>query len=228
MVIQSRPGWYMNSSNTLSKHARWMKLGMQAYLFPGYKRFREKVIELSEITPSSVVLDFGCGVGLLEEYLKGQLNITNGKITGADAGEELIKIAKTGFADDKRFEFVVIDKCGNLPFPNNKFDIIISNLVFHLLNREQKEKVLKEFKRILKPEGHILLAEIGKPEGIFGYWIKFLTLKLWARIWPYEVNSIDSFNGLLHGFIYSAGFTTVRTICKMKGYIDFIYIKQKD
>lgn len=217
----------MNKSNTLSKQAKWMRFGMQAYLFPGYYRFRRKVVELSGIKHSSVMLDFGCGVGLLEEYLIKHVKLSNEQIIGVDTGKELIEIAKANFPHYNNFNFKVIDDSGNLPFADNKFDIIVSNFVFHLLNNEQKIKVLNEFRRVLKPEGHLLLAEIGKPDNIFGHWIKFLTLKLWIRIWPYEVNSVDSFHGLLPGYIHSAGFQRVNTVCRMKGYIDFIFVTKE-
>ncbi|HEX2865561.1 MAG TPA: methyltransferase domain-containing protein [Ignavibacteriales bacterium] len=212
----------MNNSNTLSKQARWMRLGMQANLFPAYKRFRRKVMELSGISPASSVLDFGCGVGLFEEYIKKNMELCEGKITGVDTGKELIEIAKSSFQDTRNYEFFLIDESGRLPFPDNSFDIILSSFVLHLLTRPQKADVLKEFMRVLKPDGHMLLAEIGKPKTVLGHWIKFLTLHLWIKIWPYEVNSVDSFNGLLPDFIHSAGFTKVETVLRMKGYIDFI------
>lgn len=214
----------MNSANTLSKQARWMRLGMQANLFPQYGQFRKKVMELSGVTPASSVLDFGCGVGLFEEYIKKHIELCEGKITGVDTGKELIEIAKSSFPSDRNYEFILIDEGGRLPFQDNSFDIILSSFVFHLLSRQQKASVFKEFMRVLKPHGRMLLAEIGKPDTILGRWIKFLTLHLWIKVWPYEVNSIDSFNGLLPEFIYSAGFNKVETVLRMKGYIDFISV----
>lgn len=199
---------------------------MKANLFPFYGRFRKKVMELSGITPVSSVLDFGCGVGLLEEYIKSHMKLSDGKITGVDTGKELIEIAKGSFPSDKNFEFIHIDESGRLPFADNSFDIILSSLVFHLLSRQQKANVLKEFMRVLKPEGHMLFAEIGKPDTILGRWIKILTLKLWVKIWPYEANSIDSFNGLFPDFIRSAGFKNINTVFRMKGYIDFLSAKK--
>ncbi|MGE5351191.1 MAG: class I SAM-dependent methyltransferase [Acidobacteriota bacterium] len=215
----------MNNPNTLSKQARWMRLGMQANLFPVYTRFRRNVMELSGITPASSVLDFGCGVGLLEEYIKNHMELREGKITGVDTGKELIEIAKNNFPDERNYEFILLDEGGGcLPFADNSFDVIVSSFVLHLLSREEKAKVLKEFMRVLKPKGHMLLAEIGKPGTLLGQWIKFLTLHLWVKIWPYEVNSTDSFKGLLPGFIRSAGFRKVETVLRMKGYIDFISV----
>ncbi|MGE5621191.1 MAG: class I SAM-dependent methyltransferase [archaeon] len=216
----------MSGGKTLSGHARWMRLGMQANLFPAYERFRRKVIELSGITASSTVLDFGCGVGLLEEYIKSSVRLTDGKVTGVDSGKELIEIAKSGFHGDKNFEFILTDEGGNLPFADDSFDIILSNLVFHLLNSDQKANVLKEFSRVLKPDGHMLLAEIGKPDTLFGRYIKLVTQKVWVKVWPYEANSTDSFNGLLKDFIARAGFGEIRTVFRMKGYIDFIYVRK--
>ena len=208
-------------NKTLTNHARHMQVGMKLYLFPRYKKFRSKTIELAEISPDDNILDFGCGVGLLEDFVLPKLS-NHGKVVGVDIGSELIEIAQTQFASINNCEFRIIDSSGQLSFPAQCFDIIVSNLVFHLLDKSQKETVLKEFLRVLKPDGRLVMAEIGKPTGVFGRWIKFLTLHYWIKIWPYEINSIASFEGNLPQIIRSAGFRDVRIVARMRGYIDFI------
>lgn len=50
----------------------------------------------------------------------------------------------------------------NMPFEENKFDLVISSLSLHLV--ENPEKMLLEVKRIMKPEANAFFSIWGKPE----------------------------------------------------------------
>ncbi len=208
-------------TKTHTDYARRMETGMRLYLFPRYKRFRNLTVDLAEISPDDSILDYGCGVGLLEEFILPKL-AGRGKVIGVDIGKELIEIAQKRFASETRCRFAVIDSPGQFPFESQSFDVVISSLVFHLLDGTQKIAVLKEFLRVLKPNGHLLCAEIGNPTGIFGRWIKFLTLHYWAKVWPYEMNSVDSFAGRLPEYLQEAGFRNIQRRGRLRGYIDFL------
>lgn len=198
-----------------------MKMGMKLYLFPRYRKFRNVTVALADISPDDVVLDFGCGVGLLEEFILPKLT-GRGKVVGVDIGKELIDIARTRFASEVKCEFEIIESSGRIPREPQSFDIIISSLVLHLLDQDQKVVVLKEFLRILKPNGRLLCAEIGRPTGLFGRWIEFLTLQYWAKIWPYEMNSLESFAGKFPEYLQDAGFRNIQRCGRIRGYIDFL------
>jgi ubiquinone/menaquinone biosynthesis C-methylase UbiE len=81
------------NNKTHNDAAGFMKIGMKSYLFPRYKEFRKKTIEIAAIQPYDMILDFGCGIGLLEEYLETDLS-DNYKVIGVDIGPDLINIAK--------------------------------------------------------------------------------------------------------------------------------------
>ncbi len=208
-------------TKTHADQARSMETALKLYLFPQYRDFRRRTVQLADITPNDAILDFGCGVGLLEDYILPRLS-EQGMVVGVDIGKDLIKIASERHATARNCEFRSIEPSGRLPFDAGKFDVVITSLVLHLLDRTQKETTLNEFLRILKPGGRLMMAEIGKPSGLFGHWIKFLTLHYWVKKWPYEVNSIDSFNGWLPGIVRQAGFRRVEMVKRMRGYVDFI------
>jgi ubiquinone/menaquinone biosynthesis C-methylase UbiE len=197
-----------------------MEAGMKMYLFPHYKNFRNRTVHLANIHPDHFVLDYGCGIGLLEDFIVPKLSV-KGKVIGVDIGRELIELARKRQVNTQNCEFHCIDLSGQLRFESETFDVVITSLALHLLDRTQKEIVLKEFRRILKTNGKLLLVEIGKPTSLFGYCIKLLTLHYWVKFWPYEINSIDSFAGKLPEIVRSIGFKEVKIIERMRGYIDF-------
>ena len=107
--------------------------------------FRDYVKEGDEI------LDIGCGNGRLLELLKGK----NIEYIGVDNSERLIDIAKRRYPTKK---FLVADTL-NLPFPNDYFDKIFLIAVLHNIpSKELRFKTLQEARRVLKPEGLLILT----------------------------------------------------------------------
>lgn len=97
------------------------------------------------------ILDLGCGNGRLFEVLQ------NKKVDyiGVDNSEKLIEIAKKKFP---KARFQTADTL-NLPFPNNFFDKIYSIAVLHHIpSKEFRLQFLREAKRVLKPEGFLILT----------------------------------------------------------------------
>jgi len=103
------------------------------------------------IKDNNKVLDAGCGNGRLLELFKDKKI----EYTGIDISENLIKIAKESHPE---INFLVADNL-NLPFSDNSFDKVFSIAVLHTIpSRELRSKVLLEIKRVLKPEGNLILT----------------------------------------------------------------------
>ena len=93
----------------------------------------------------SIILDIGCGNGR-------NLNYKNKIMIGNDLSFQQLKQCS-----NKNF----ITQCDmlNLPFKDNSFDAILSIASFHHLSDiDSRHKCLLEIKRILKPNGKILLS----------------------------------------------------------------------
>lgn len=108
-------------------------------LFNDYLIFGEKV------------LDLGCGNGRYFPFFKEKrINYF-----GIDFSEKLIEIAKNKYPEGN---FQVGDAL-NLPFPENFFDKVYSiATLHHIPSKEFRLQFLKEIKKILKPEGILILT----------------------------------------------------------------------
>lgn len=88
------------------------------------------------------ILDFGCGTGYLEQFLKPKQN----KITGIDVSSKMLSLAK------KKYPNVNYKKQDIYQFKaHEKFDLIVENSVLHHL--KDYEEVLVTCSKLLKPSG---------------------------------------------------------------------------
>ncbi len=113
------------------------------------------------ISPDAKVLDAGCGIGGSTRLLARQFNC---RVIGVDLAEKFIEAA-TFLTRCTRLETLVSFQQGSvldLPFENNSFDAILCQHI--LMNIEDKPAAVKEFFRVLKPGGKLMLHEIAKGE----------------------------------------------------------------
>lgn len=97
------------------------------------------------------VLDLGCGNGRLLEIFRDK----NMDYIGVDNSEKLIELAKKRYPKER---FLRADAL-NLPFPANYFDKIYSIAVLHHIpSKEFRLQFLKEARRVLKPEGLLIIT----------------------------------------------------------------------
>jgi len=100
------------------------------------------------------VLDAACGEG----YGSALLATAASCVTGADVSPEAISHAAGRYRADN-LEFRVSD-CLDLPFDDGEFDSVVSfETLEHL---EDQDGLLAEFRRVLKPEGFLLISSPDK------------------------------------------------------------------
>ena len=125
------------------------------------KEYDRKLLDsfASRFKNNSVICDAGCGPsGHIGRYLldKGL------KVTGVDISEKCVELARLNNPDMK-FECADIS---NLPFDNNSFNGLIS--YYSIINTPKiyVNRIFTEFRRVLKPEGYLLVAvKAGTTEG---------------------------------------------------------------
>jgi ubiquinone/menaquinone biosynthesis C-methylase UbiE len=118
---------------------------------------------------SKSILDSGCGPGRYVDELR---NLNPSRIVALDQGQRLIDVLKERFNSDSRIE-VIKGTCEDLSrFPDNSFDVVISNGVIHHTKSDLRT-MFNDHARVLKPGGVMFIMLIGKGG---------LELKLWEFV----------------------------------------------
>jgi arsenite methyltransferase len=135
----------------------------------GKRREATRLLDTVPWRGDEVVLDVGCGHGLL--LVEAAKRLTTGRAIGVDVwiqkdqwrnGPEaaLHNATLAGVAD--RVGVRQAD-ARDLPFDDQSFDVVVSSLVVHnIRNRQQRQRAIQEMARVLKPGGRLAMLDIFK------------------------------------------------------------------
>ena len=112
---------------------------------------------LGPVRPGEEVLDIGCGGGL--DSLVASLMVgPSGKVTGIELSTEMLARARENLRLSNLTNVEFRKNADEiLPFPDDRFDVVISNGVFNLI--PDKLKALQEARRVLKTNGRLMIAD---------------------------------------------------------------------
>ena len=147
--------------------------------------WRRKAVKLSKLKPGDAVVDVACGTGdLTMLYAKRLMNLrsfekdlagTCASVTGIDYTPEMLPIARQKAADTTiqdgvkrdppgRYGSVITYSSGdaqNLPLPDDCCDVL--SIAFGIRNVADSTKAYREFRRVLRPGGRVVVLEFSKP-----------------------------------------------------------------
>lgn len=174
-----------------------------AFTMPELK-FKKALIQKACIENNHKVLDFGVGTATLSLLVKNEHQMAT--VNGVDVDDKILKIAAEKIKEQKT-EITLTKYDGLiLPYPNNHFDRVLTSLVFHHLDKNQKENSLKEIYRVLKSDGELHIADWGKPNH-FGMRIAFYFVQFLDGF----KTTTDNVKGLIPEYLKNAQFKNIET-----------------
>jgi ubiquinone/menaquinone biosynthesis C-methylase UbiE len=115
----------------------------------GEDAWLERWRHVLEASQGSRVLDLGCGAGHDTAFLV-QLGLP---VVAADFSEEALKITRRR-APAAKTENLNLTR--TLPFPDAAFGVIVASLSLHYFPWHQTTRILRDIRRCLGPDGHLL------------------------------------------------------------------------
>ena len=166
------------------------------------REFKEALIRQANVEEDYHVLDFGCGSLTLS--LMAKHTHPNTHVHAIDVDEKILKIARAK-QQASRYQIHINRYDGRiLPYQPSSFDRVMSSLVFHHLDKDQKQNSLFEIFRVLKPGGELHIADWGKAKnGLMR--TAFYTIQLLDGF----KTTTDNVDGRLPDYITKAGFSEV-------------------
>lgn len=139
----------------------------------GLEKYWRRKFSRHIIGNEKYILDACCGSGISTLNIINKIKNSSAQITGVDFSEEMLQVArqrvlkissKPGRKLIPQIEFKAGD-VSKLNFKDDYFDII--TIVFGIRNVLDRGKALKEFFRVIRPGGKIVVMEFNYPQKLF-------------------------------------------------------------
>jgi SAM-dependent methyltransferase len=113
---------------------------------------------LGRLSPGERILDLGCGAGT-DSLVAAQMVGSSGSVSGIDMTPAMLAKARRAAAELGVTNVHFIEgEVESLPFPDESFDVVISNGVIDLI--PDKDAVYSEVYRVLAPGGRVQIADV--------------------------------------------------------------------
>ena len=133
--------------------------------FGMHRLWKKILIELSELSEGSVVLDIASGTADIPKLINKKFKSVSMHVT--DINESMLVLGKERAINENFFHNCnfALASGESLPYQDKTFDLV--TVGFGLRNFTNKQMGLEEMKRVLKPDGVLLILEFSKPTNSF-------------------------------------------------------------
>jgi ubiquinone/menaquinone biosynthesis C-methylase UbiE len=123
------------------------------------RRVYDDLVVQSGAKPGDQLLDIGCGTGYFTRRAARAVT-PSGHAIGIDPSRPMIDYATRHAPATCTFQLASAQA---LPYPDASFDVVISSLAIHHLPPDDRPAALDEAYRVLRPDGHLLIADFRPP-----------------------------------------------------------------
>lgn len=166
---------------------------------------KRRLVEQARLDDARDILDLGCGTGTLTTIIKRAA--PNAQVTGVDIDPRVLELARRNVAKAGVDVRLVAASVTDLPLQDHTFDRVLSSLVLHHLDTDEKRAALASALRVLRPGGELHVLDWGAPQDL-AMRAAFLSVRL---LDGFETTR-DNAHGRLPRLMGEAGFCDVEVV----------------
>ena len=124
------------------------------------RTFKAALLAQAALQPGQRVLDLACGTATLT--IAAKRSQPQAELVGLDGDPEILERARrkaTEAGVELRFDQALSNQ---MPYPDAAYDVVVSSLFFHHLDRDTKLATLREVRRVLRPGAVLHVADWGQ------------------------------------------------------------------
>ena len=162
---------------------------------------RKRAMALAKVRNGETVLEVALGTGLtFFEILKAN---PDGENVGIDLTPAMLERARLKAATSGTTHYqITTGDAYEMQFPDQHFDLLMNNYMFDLLPEKDFPLVLKEFKRVLKPGGRLVMVNMTRAEHAYQ--------QIWENVYHFNPRWLGGCRGVyLRDSLQAAGFRQI-------------------
>ena len=130
--------------------------------------YRRQALQRLGVRPGMTILDVATGTGLVAR--EAALLAGGSGVVGLDPSRGMLEQAR------RTVRLPLVQSRGEaLPFPSERFDVL--SMGYALRHVSDLHAAFREYHRVLRPGGRVLILEISRPSSAAGLWLARLYLK---------------------------------------------------